>query len=218
MADDNILNMVNNRKGVFGLGLTNNANLDLLNLIVLACAGIIIKIFFQENYTSFGNMGPASTTIWGYGLTAIALFMLKFMTLNANNEEMKILRPNDKESLDIFSYMKLFMTYTLPVTLTLGLIVYIIAINFIYFKRINSNRVADSYHTYSLISSILLIVQMGLIFKYLFTYIVSHKKSPDTKKEQENATVGNATYLLATINFIFVMITHILLAFFSTDG
>ena len=58
-----------------------NNNLDLMNLVVLACAGIIIKIFFQENYTKLGDVGPATTTIWGYGLTATALFIMIFMLL-----------------------------------------------------------------------------------------------------------------------------------------
>ena len=74
------------REGVFGFGLSNNNNLDLLNLVVLACAGIIIKIFFQANIDeTAGHVGPASTTIWGYGITAFALFIMTFMSFYMSN-------------------------------------------------------------------------------------------------------------------------------------
>ena len=39
------INALVNRQGVFGLGFSNNNHLDLLNLLVLACAGLIIAIF-----------------------------------------------------------------------------------------------------------------------------------------------------------------------------
>ena len=35
------------RKGVFGFGFSLNSNLDMMNLVVLAIAGVIVKIFFE---------------------------------------------------------------------------------------------------------------------------------------------------------------------------
>ena len=73
------------RKGVFGFGFSSNEFMNLLNLVVLASAGVIIKIFFQENYTKLGNRGPATTTIWGFGLTALSLFIMVFMSVHLSN-------------------------------------------------------------------------------------------------------------------------------------
>ena len=205
---DTTINIID-RKGIFGFGLSNNNNLDLLNIIVLACAGIIIKIFFQENYSKLGNIGPASTTIWGYGLTALALIIMTFMSLYLISKTDSNILENKN---DIFSYMKLLLTDTLPIFLTFSVIMYIIILNFIYFNRINTNKVSDSYHTYSLMSSILIIIQLGLLFKYLY----SHLKPG--KSDYQNILAKKATYILGTVNIIFVLIIHILLAFYSTDG
>ena len=77
-------------QGIFGFGLSHNDHLDLLNIVVLACIGIIIKLFFSENYTRLGNMGPASSTIWGYGLTAIALSIMVFMGIYVSKKIFKL--------------------------------------------------------------------------------------------------------------------------------
>lgn len=212
------------RKGIFGFGFSMNNNLDLMNLVVLACAGIIIKIFFQENYTKLGDVGPATTTIWGYGLTATALFIMIFMSIylsrkTAENEDTKnknILETNQ----NVFSfYMNLLFNDTIPIVLTFALIVYIISLNFTYFKRINSNTVSDSYHSYSFFLALLLIIQVTLIVKYMFN-LLNRINSGLTNQQQnkEYNAIKSVTYVLAMINFIFAFIIHILLSFFSTDG
>ena len=188
------------KEGIFGFGLSHNNNLDLLNIVVLACAGIIIKLFFQENYSVLGNIGPASSTIWGYGLTAIALSIMLFIGIYFSKNLFEL------KELDI---MALFSNVT-PIFLTLLVIVYIIYLNFVYFTRINTNKVTPDYHTYSFMSSILIIVQILLISKYLFSYLSA---TTDSSREISK----NATYILSLVNFIFVLMIHISLAFFSTD-
>lgn len=202
-----------NRSGIFGLGFSFNDNLDLLNLVVLALVGIIIKIFFQENYSKLGDVGPASTTIWGYGLTGIALFLMIFMSIHISKKEDKELMEDNIPILQYF--LLLLLNNTLPIVLTLGLIIYIISLNYSYFNRINSNNVTDSYHTYSLFSSFLLIIQIFIVIKLMFNNLDSN---PDDKHVKDNALLKNLSYLLISINFIFVIIINILLAFFSTDG
>lgn len=203
---------ISNKKGIYGFGISNNNNLDLLNLISLACAGIIIKVFFVENFSKLGNVGPASTTIWGYGLTALSLTIMIFMSIHLISSNKYII-----ESGNIFEFIKLIISDVLPIILTLFIIIYVIALNFIFFKRINTNRVTDSYNTYSFISSILITIQMGLIFKYLYGYLDNSSGSAQ-KDSNDNMLAKYATYIISTINFIFILIIHILLAFYSTDG
>tara|TARA_Y100000389_G_scaffold182124_1_gene198459 strand:- start:2089 stop:2739 length:651 start_codon:yes stop_codon:yes gene_type:complete len=214
----NVTEILKNKQGIFGLGFSFNNNLDLLNLVVLACFGIVIKLFFQENYSKLGNIGPSSTTIWGYGLTALSLFLMVFMSLYLNKKHSSHLENKDS----VFAFIKnLIMTSTLPIILTLLIVVYIIMINFTYFIRINSNNVSDSYHVYSFFSSLLLIIQIGLIIKYMYELLNTNSSSDSSEnsaKEKELVLIKSATYILSLVNFVFVLIIHILLAFFSTDG
>jgi len=207
------------RKGIFGFGFSANSNLDLMNLVVLAVAGIIVKIFFEENHTKLGNSGPASTTIWGYGLTAIALFLMLFMAIYLSNNNKKILEDSEKNESIFMKYLKILTAGALPVLLTLGLVIYIILLNYMYFTRINSNKVSDTYPIYSFFSSLLVIVQIGIIIKYMYSIlkrINTKDNNPETKKQE--AILKGLSLITITINYIFALIIHILLAFFSTDG
>lgn len=212
-----------NRYGVYGYGFSNNSNLDLMNLVVLAVSGIIIKIFFEENYTKLGNSGPASTTIWGYGLTAISLTLMVFMAiyLAQKNQKLKkklLFELNGDESTFSF-YLQQLSSGVIPVIFTLGLIIYIIVLNFIYFGRINSNNVSSSYSVYSFFSSMLIIIQLGIIIKYMFNILDNVKLGKIEEKDQEkDSLLKGISLILITINYIFVLILHIILAFFSTDG
>ena len=192
-----------NTQGIFGYGLSHNDNLDLLNIVILACVGIIIKLFFSENYSRLGNIGPASSTIWGYGLTAIALTIMVFMGIYSSKKLYDANKPN--------TLLEIIFGNVLPIILTLFVIIYTIYLNFSYYTRINSDKVTRDYHTYSFMSSFLIIVQIILISTYLYHYLSDFKDSPKAELAK------NITYILCVVNFIFILMIHISLAFFSTD-
>jgi hypothetical protein len=192
---------------IFGIGISSNNNLDLLNLIVLACAGIMIKLFFQENYSKLGNIGPATTTIWGYGLTGLALSIMIFVAISYTNR-------TENDSLfgtKVNLYFSLGMVS--PIVVTLLVIVYIIYLNIIFFTRINSNKVTPDYHTYSFMSSTLLLVQIVLISNYLLKTL----KKTDPADETTIELTKMLTYILSVVNIVFIVMIHISLVFFSTD-
>jgi hypothetical protein len=151
-------NMIISKQGIFGFGLSHNNNLDFMTIVVLAVMGIVIKLFFPEKFSRLGNTGPATSTIWGYGLTAIALSIMLFMGIYVSK--------------NIFetegNLIEMLFSNVAPIFLTLVVIIYAIVLNFQYFKRINSNRVTNEYHTYSFMSSVLTIIQIGLVSTYLF--------------------------------------------------
>ena len=218
------INAMIDRKGIFGFGFSANTNLDMMNLVVLALAGIIVKVFFEENYTKLGNNGPASTTIWGYGLTAISLVLMIFMAIYLTTEKSKqrarLLERGPKDGSIFMYYLDILSSDAIPVILTLGIVVYIISLNFIYFTRINSNKVSSSYPVYSFFSSLLVVIQIGIIIKYMYSILNGiHTKSNEVaEKQNEQSILKGLGLIVTTINFIFVLILHILLAFFSTDG
>jgi hypothetical protein len=197
-------------QGIFGFGLSHNDHLDLLNIVVLACIGIIIKLFFSENYTRLGNMGPASSTIWGYGLTAIALSIMVFMGIYVSKKIFNKPVAGEQNNL-----VGIILVNVLPIILTLFVIMYTIYLNFSYFTRINSDKVTRDYHTYSFMSSFLIIVQIILISTYLFNYILNNNTNAEVIKKIELSK--SITYVLCVVNFIFILMIHISLAFFSTD-
>jgi hypothetical protein len=203
--------MTNKTQGIFGFGLSHNNHLDLLNIVVLACIGIIIKLFFSENYTRLGNMGPASSTIWGYGLTAIALSIMVFMGIYTSKKIFEVEKNITRDA----NLVGISLLNTLPIILTLFVIMYTIFLNFSYFTRINTDKVTRDYHTYSFMSSFLIIVQIILISTYLFNNIL--KSNTDSKIANKIELSKNITYVLCVVNFIFVFMIHISLAFFSTD-
>lgn len=215
------------REGVFGFGLSNNNNLDLLNLVVLACAGIIIKIFFQANIDeTAGHVGPASTTIWGYGITAFALFIMIFMSFYMSDSNNKFIEKRNKkngiikeESL-FTSLIKMILGDGIPIFLTFCILIYVIYINFVHFNRINRGAVSDSYYTYSFYSSLLIIIQITLIIKYMYNSLgLLNKTNTITESNiKQTIMIKSASYILVLINLVFVMIQHILLSFYSTDG
>ena len=181
-----------NRKGIFGFGFSTNSNLDMINLVVLAIAGIIVKIFFEENYTKLGRSGPASTTIWGYGLTAISLvlmiFMAIYLTTKKSEQRGKLLLERGAKDKSIFSYyIEILSSGAIPVILTLGIVVYIISLNFMYFTRINSNKVSSSYPVYSFFSSLLVVIQIGIIIKYMYSILngINTKRNEMPQKQNE---------------------------------
>jgi hypothetical protein len=214
-----------NRKGIFGFGFSANSNLDIMNLVVLAIAGIVVKIFFEENHTKLGTSGPASTTIWGYGLTAISLVLMIFMAIyltstSTKQKEKLLLERGSKETSILSYYISILSSGAIPIILTLGIVVYIIILNFMYFTRINSNKVSSSYPVYSFFSSMLVIIQIGIIIKYMYSILsgIQTKTNDTNEKQNKQSILKGLSLIVTTINYIFVLILHILLAFFSTDG
>ncbi len=207
-----------NRRGIFGFGFSTNTNLDLLNLVVLAIAGLIVKMFFQENHTKLGSHGPASTTIWGYGLTALALFLMTFMAIYLSSKT-ELLEGGHTGGILAY-YLKLLSQGALPVVLTLGVVVYMIVLNYIYYTRINSNKVSTSFETYSFFSSLLVMLQIGIIIKYMYSMLnaIVTKQTGNKAHQTEQSILKGVSLILITLNYLFVFILHILLAFFSTDG
>ena len=200
--------MIISKQGIFGFGLSHNNNLDFMIIVVLAGMGIVIKLFFPEKFSRLGNTGPATSTIWGYGLTAIALSIMLFMGIYVSKN---IFEKNG-------NFVEMLFSNVSPIFFTLLIIMYAIFLNFQYFKRINSNRVTNEYHTYSFMSSVLTIVQIGLVTTYLFYYLSNTDKDGGANVNNMKIELSkNAVYILSIINFLFLMMINISLQFFSTD-
>lgn len=206
---------IKENKGIFGFGLSHNDNLDLLTLVIFAYSGLLIQFFFSSGTDVNGINGPATLALWGYGITGVALFLMIFMSFYINNSQEKLRFEN--QDISIMEVIKsLVLTSSLPIVLSLGTIIFLMFVNYQFLERINKGNVPDTYITYKSFSSVLLICQIGIIVKYLYNELeelVTHKIN-----SKENAIIKSLSYILITLNFIFILIMYILLEFFSTDG
>jgi len=184
------------------------ASYSLTNLLVICIVGLVIKLFFSENTSVNGETGPASSTMWGYGISALSIFFMAFINYGLFSKKTDI----EQGSLN---FLGGFMHSTLPSFLTLLLLMYLIYLNFRYFKKINQGKVASEYYDMSKMSTVLIFFQIFTLFKYIYSM---HKaNSKDAEIADSASSNGSILYLLSLINVVFIIILNIILQYFSTD-
>lgn len=176
------------------------------NFMAFTIVGIIIKLFFKTNTTNDGSSGPASSSIWGYGLVSIAVFSIMFLSFSLASNMVNLNK-------DSFGFIKQLLSDSLPSILTLIVLIWLIVLNVTYFKRINQGKISNDYNQFSKISTVFLIIQLGLLFTYMREQMSSNPLNKIGSK--------NIFYILCAVTFIncvFLSMMNIILKFFSTDG
>ena len=194
--------------------MADNIKYDITIMIVFSIIGIFIKLFFGKTITSDGSEGPANAAIWGYGIVALSILSIIFITFALASRMVKL------EESPLKFVKQLFQT-SLPALLLFIILTWLIALNITYFRKINEGKVADEFNTYSTISNVLIIIQLIILFKYLNDELLITKGGPSSKIGIEKALkseMASFTYILTILNLIFVGIMNIVLEFFSTDG
>uniref|UniRef100_A0A6C0HFQ6 Uncharacterized protein n=1 Tax=viral metagenome TaxID=1070528 RepID=A0A6C0HFQ6_9ZZZZ len=186
----------------------SNTQYDINNMIGFTTVGILIKLFFGSP-TEDGSSGPASSSIWGYGVVALAILSLLVITFGLASSITAI------ENYNVFGFLKTLVKNSLPSLLTLIVLLWLITLNVIYFKRINQGKVANEYYNYSNITTLIVIGQIMILFKYLKDKFAAVSGNVSTAGADKMAYV---TYFLTFLNFVFIGIMTIVLEFFSTDG
>ena len=188
-----------------------NRNLEISNLFALLGGGILIKIIFNAQ-------GPANSTIWGYGLSSVAIFLLLIISISFSPGISKL--PDEK---NIENYLNIFVKYALPPTLLLIIILWVIGQTISNFKKINSNILPREFNLYSFISSFLIIVQSISLYKYFneeFNLEYRSNKKSSAEMQDKIAILDNSAilYILTILNVIILGMMQIVLEFFTTDG
>ena len=187
---------------------------DINNLVLFAFVGIIIKLFLGSETTEDGSRGPASAAIWGYGVIAASVLGIMFITFALASQMSKL-------SENSFDFVKYLLLHSLPPILMLSVLVWLVSINSEYFKRINQGDVAKEYSTYSNLSTFMVIIQLGVLYKYLTDELLIGKGGPTNKTmliEALRSRLASVTYLLTLGNMMIASVMTIILRFFSTDG
>ena len=184
--------------------ITNNS-MNILILFGLIFSGIFIKVFLGNNNSA--NGGQASSTIWGYGLTIISLFTLMFIVIS------KDLNNNTN------SILNLILTRGISIFILILILVYIVNLSINYYDIINKNFVPVEYSTYSTISTMLIVIQILLIYQ-ISNILLKNRKSSINNSDVDTtlSRLTSVTWIFSALNFILAIIMNIILEFFVTDG
>jgi len=184
---------------------STNRNLEITNLFALVAGGILIKIIFY-------SQGPANATIWGYTLSAIAVFLLTIIAIAFTTNEDK-----PKQQIEII------IKFAIPSVLFLLLLIWSIGQAVSFFNKINSNILPEEYNLYSFVSSFLIIVQGINLYMFFNEEYSIQNKGNKTETERGRAKIENMDnstimYILTIVNSIILGMMQIVLTFFTTDG
>jgi hypothetical protein len=185
---------------------------DSTNMMVFAFVGILIKLFFGNNTTADGSSGPASSAVWGYGIVALSVLSILFITFALATQMTAVSQYNTMDFI-----MKLVKGSLVPFLMLL-ILVWLISINMTFYKRINEGNVASEYNQFSTVSTILVVVQLMVLFKYLKDAFKVEKGGQNGLGGAHKSQMASITYVLTALNVIFIGMMNIVVAYFSTDG
>ena len=197
--------------------MDSDYNYNIKNIIALCSVGIVVKLLFGNNYTTDGSNGPASSALWGYGLASMAIFFLMFVQRRRTSSGSRSTTAvSGITSLNDFTAkMSSFfhsMQEILPALLMFIVLSWLVILNYQYYSQINKGNVTTEYSQFSNISTIMVIFQMAILFKYIYI------EDPSKKRDPQDAKYASASYLTALLNVIFIGMMNIIIVYFSTDG
>lgn len=200
-------------------------------LQTLAFVGFIIKAFLPSPISADGVQGPASSTIWGYGLVLLAVFGLQYVQFAFFQKDAAVLKASenaddpgrrDKKTLrDLIGGTWAAIIGSIPTVGVLLSVGFLIWLNSAYYTRINKGLVSDEYTKMSTASTIMLLLQLLLLGKEMFAahgVLAAPGLAEKTQEEQKVSMDKSFAYLLSTLNLVFIMMQYITLKYFSTDG
>ena len=193
--------------------MPNDDDYDYNNFVGFAVVGIIIKLFFGNSYTRDGSTGPASSTIWGYGLIITSVLMIIF--LKSISDDTKTPNLNDI-TFDFNSILVLigktveYLKYISPLLFMFLILAWIILLNNRFFTSINKGIVSQEFFSYSFLSTLLVFLQLMVIYKWIF--------ADEDDKKGEKSKLATVTYLFTVLNIVLTGMMQIVLEYFSTDG
>jgi hypothetical protein len=173
-------------------------------IIFMAITGVIIKMI--QPTSSNINVGPASASLWSYGMIMMATLGIMFSSF-AIISKMDTLKTNS------VSFVKSLFTQSVPSLLLIGLLTWLIVLNAQYFKNINQGEVATEYSMYSNVSFFLILLQLWIAYDYM-----QNSMKTSEVMDSYNRRLLSVNYLLTITNSMVILIMNIILKYFSTDG
>ena len=166
-------------------------------LIISSVVSFIISIF-TEGKISYNSL------ISGYSSLTLGLMMILIIVMT------KIMELNSS-----FTTKQLFMTILMslgPLLLLFSIIGFILYLIIVYKDPILENHISNSYHTFSNITIILLLIQIYIVY----SHILGSKEFEESGKISK--ILSSLLFLLGVLSLYTTMIIYIVLKYFRTDG
>jgi hypothetical protein len=186
-----------------GKFVDDQKNFSFIVMGVITFVGLIIKMTFGANPTKDGTDGPASSTVYGYGIVAFSILSGIFLSFSLASKE----RIEDTKSNPVVAFLKVLLKHSLQPILLFIILLWNIAINVNYYTQINKGNVTEQYYNFSSLSNILITIQIIILFIFL------NEKNVERKNQ-----MTQLLYILATFNIVFAAMMNIVVKYFSTDG
>ena len=161
-------------------------------MFIISVAGLLVKIIFEHTK-------PADASIWGYGISAMAILILMVITLANLNKSFS--------TLNNLNFAFSVLSVSIPSFITLLLLIWLVIINSSFSDIINAGKYSARYNYVSILETIFMIIQILMIF------LISKAVKPT---DISNYKTG--LYITTVFNLLFIGIMNIILYFFTTDG
>lgn len=155
--------------------------------------GLLIQMIFSNIDSPDSSYGPASASIWGYGIIVLSILGILFMNLALGTE-----------ATSSFSMMRF------DVVILLVFMLWLISINISNYEQLNRGDAPTNYYIYSNFTNILIFVQVMIT---LFSLSVSGKSDEGGIARKMKLI----NILLSALVFVLIMIQQIILDNFSVD-
>lgn len=183
---------------------------NMIIFTMFAIVGVIIKLFFSNNYSIDGMSGPASTNIWSYGIISFAMVGLLFIGYSVKHKE-------TIENTNSLQYIIDLFKFSIPGFLLLIILFWLMSLNSVYYTQINKGNISDEFNNYSFVSSFVIAIQLFVVYKFLnIQFAVNDNDNNNNKNKKNPYTL--LSYLLTLTNIILIGIMTIILKYFTTDG
>lgn len=175
----------------------------------LCILGILVRMIFAKVPNDY-----ATATVYGYSFSILALFGLLVSSF--------ALFYKSQFSQGIMGFLKVILKNAVPVILTIISLSLVLAQSIYYYDRINSGKVATEYFQYSGISSMVLLLEVAVVIKFVLNFLGSINDPKNTNKEGIMASMASEMFSLVLILFVVNLaltgLLQVILQFFSTDG
>ena len=175
----------------------------------LCILGILVRMIFAKVPTDY-----PTATVYGYSFSILELFRLLISSF--------AIFYRSQFSQGIVGFFKVVLKNATPVILTIISLSLILAQSIYYYDKINSGKVATEYFQYSGISSLLILVEVGIVIKFVMEFLGSVNSAKNTGKEGIITSLASEMFSLVLILFVANLaltgILQVILQFFSTDG
>ena len=103
----------------------------------LSGVGVIVQYMFGGETTPDGSSGPATAVLWGYGLSAVAITLLMFVSFALTSDVGR------KLSLSGPAFVWSLVSQAVPLVALLVVLAWMVTLNSQFYKRINQGLVAE---------------------------------------------------------------------------